>query len=112
MSNKTPWMLLRYVPAVLPEERVPLGIHRSNLFGIEGEPRPRREARLLLRVDTPVEVDCLRHGGVLPHVLRGRCANARSDRRCGGSLVPYPAAMLASATGRPLGRRHAGRLVR
>jgi len=30
----------------------------------------RREARLLLRIDTPVEIDYFRHGGILPYVLR------------------------------------------
>ncbi|MCB1997239.1 MAG: aconitate hydratase, partial [Rhodoferax sp.] len=30
----------------------------------------RRELPLTLRVDTPVEADYLRHGGILPYVLR------------------------------------------
>ena len=29
----------------------------------------------MLRVDTPVEVDYLRHGGILPYVLRGLLAD-------------------------------------
>jgi aconitate hydratase len=29
------------------------------------------EQKLRLRVDTPVEVEYLRHGGILPYVLRG-----------------------------------------
>ena len=31
---------------------------------------------LQLRVDTPVEVDYLRHGGILPYVLRGLLTGA------------------------------------
>ncbi|MEO7939449.1 MAG: aconitate hydratase, partial [Burkholderiaceae bacterium] len=31
----------------------------------------RREVRLVLRIDTPIEVDYYRHGGILPYVLRG-----------------------------------------
>jgi aconitate hydratase len=34
----------------------------------------RREVTLQLRVDTPVEVDYLHHGGILPYVLRGLLA--------------------------------------
>ena len=30
----------------------------------------RRECTLRLRVDTPIEADYLRHGGILPYVLR------------------------------------------
>jgi aconitate hydratase len=30
----------------------------------------RREVPLTLRIDTPIEVDYCRHGGILPHVLR------------------------------------------
>jgi aconitate hydratase len=29
-----------------------------------------REVPLLLRIDTPIEVDYYRHGGILPFVLR------------------------------------------
>jgi aconitate hydratase len=28
------------------------------------------EARVLLRIDTPIEVDYYKHGGILPFVLR------------------------------------------
>ena len=31
----------------------------------------RREVRVILRIDTPIEVDYYRHGGILPYVLRG-----------------------------------------
>ena len=65
-----------------------VGDEEFAVLGIENELRPqqevvlaitrpggeRREVRLLLRVDTPVEVDYLRHGGILPYVLRGLLA--------------------------------------
>jgi aconitate hydratase len=35
--------------------------------------------RLLLRIDTPVEAEYLRHGGILPFVLRGLLEPARDD---------------------------------
>jgi aconitate hydratase len=37
-------------------------IHRAN-----GETT---ETRVLLRIDTPIEVDYYKHGGILPFVLR------------------------------------------
>ncbi|MCI0485073.1 MAG: aconitate hydratase [Blastocatellia bacterium] len=60
------------------------GTETFDITGIEGEIRPRarvtlvihrREGRteevpLLVRIDTPVEVDYYRHGGILPFVLR------------------------------------------
>ena len=66
------------------------GDEEFDLPGIEGELSPRQEvvleivrrdgARqqvvLQLRVDTPVEVDYLRHGGILPYVLRELLAGA------------------------------------
>ena len=30
----------------------------------------RKEAKLILRIDTPIEVDYYKHGGILPFVLR------------------------------------------
>ena len=42
-------------------------IHRSNLAGMGVLP-------LLCRIDTPVEVDYYRHGGILPYVLRALMA--------------------------------------
>lgn len=64
-----------------------LGIRGDETFdlkGIEGEIRPQQEATLvihrangssqdvkvLLRIDTPIEVDYYKHGGILPFVLR------------------------------------------
>jgi len=69
-----------------------VGDEEFDLLGIEGVLQPRqevvleiirpggvrRQVRLLLRVDTPVEVDYLRHGGILPYVLRGLLTGAAS----------------------------------
>lgn len=60
------------------------GEETFDLKGIEGEIRPQqevtlvirrnsgetREAQVLLRIDTPIEVDYYKHGGILPFVLR------------------------------------------
>jgi aconitate hydratase len=65
------------------------GDEEFEILGLEGELRPRQdvvlairrrdgrrqEVTLQLRVDTPVEVDYLRHGGILPYVLRGLLAD-------------------------------------
>jgi len=70
-----------------------LGIEGNETFdivGLGGEIRPqqdvtlvitrtdgsRREAKVLLRIDTPIEVDYYRHGGILPYVLRELVAAA------------------------------------
>ncbi len=45
-----------------PQQRVSLTIHRSD--------GSQTSCPLLLRIDTPVEVDYYRHGGILPFVLR------------------------------------------
>jgi aconitate hydratase len=50
---------------VAPRQRVTLHIHRA------GETR---SVPLTLRIDTPIEVDYLHHGGILPFVLRQRLA--------------------------------------
>jgi aconitate hydratase len=63
-----------------------LGIKGNELFDIELDPhiRPQQDATLVitapnaaprrvgltLRIDTPIEVDYYRHGGILPFVLR------------------------------------------
>jgi aconitate hydratase len=64
-----------------------LGIQGNETFdieGLEGEIRPQQDATLAirrpdgsvkrvtvkLRIDTPIEVDYYRHGGILPFVLR------------------------------------------
>jgi aconitate hydratase len=60
------------------------GDETFDLLGIEGDIKPQQEATLvihrsngetqnvtvLLRIDTPIEVDYYRHGGILPFVLR------------------------------------------
>jgi aconitate hydratase len=64
-----------------------LGLHGSEIFSItglsnevkpgrnvtleiEGEGRQKRSVPLKLRIDTPIEIDYYRHGGILPFVLR------------------------------------------
>ena len=47
---------------IKPQQEVTLVIQRAN-----GE---KKEAKVLLRIDTPIEVDYYKHGGILPFVLR------------------------------------------
>ena len=47
---------------IKPQQEVTLVINRSN-----GQSQ---KVKLLLRIDTPIEVDYYRHGGILPFVLR------------------------------------------
>jgi aconitate hydratase len=61
-----------------------VGDEEFHILGLQGELRPRQDVMLSvlrhdgsqqqvtlkLRVDTPIEVDYLRHGGILPYVLR------------------------------------------
>jgi aconitate hydratase len=37
---------------------------------IHRERRAAQEVKVLLRIDTPIEVDYYKHGGILPFVLR------------------------------------------
>ena len=67
-----------------------VGDEEFDLIGLDGRLQPgqdvvlairrddgrRREVSLLLRLDTPTEVDYLRHGGILPYVLRELMAGA------------------------------------
>ena len=48
-------------------QNVTLVIHRAD--------GSTRNVPLLLRIDTPIEVDYFRHGGILPYVLRQLLAN-------------------------------------
>ena len=64
------------------------GDEAFDILGIEGEIKPRQdvtltirrkdgtrqEVELLLRIDTPIEVDYYSHGGILPYVLRSLVA--------------------------------------
>ncbi|MEO8008371.1 MAG: hypothetical protein ABI728_07615, partial [Betaproteobacteria bacterium] len=66
------------------------GDETFDVAGLIGEIRPqqdvtlvitradgaRREVKVLLRIDTPIEVDYYRHGGILPYVLRELVAAA------------------------------------
>jgi aconitate hydratase len=47
---------------IKPQQDATLVIHRAN-----GETK---EVKVLLRIDTPIEVDYYKHGGILPFVLR------------------------------------------
>jgi aconitate hydratase len=53
---------------IKPRQRLPLEIQRQ---GGKSE-----VVEVVLRIDTPVEVDYYRHGGILPYVLRGLLATA------------------------------------
>ena len=60
------------------------GDERFDILGLDGEIKPQQEVTLvvhrpdgstqrvalLLRIDTPIEVDYYKHGGILPYVLR------------------------------------------
>jgi aconitate hydratase len=60
------------------------GTETFDLTGVEGELRPsqdvtltihrddgtKKQVSLTLRADTPIEVEYLKHGGILPYVLR------------------------------------------
>ncbi|HEY6772913.1 MAG TPA: aconitate hydratase AcnA [Oxalicibacterium sp.] len=48
--------------SIRPQQEVTLVIHRAN--------GSTQEVTLLLRIDTPIEVDYYKHGGILPFVLR------------------------------------------
>ena len=66
------------------------GDETYDITGLGGEIRPqqdltlvitrkdgsKREVKVLLRIDTPIEVDYYRHGGILPYVLRELVAAA------------------------------------
>jgi aconitate hydratase len=66
------------------------GDETYDITGIGGEIRPqqdvtlvitrrdgsKRDVKVLLRIDTPIEVDYYRHGGILPYVLRELVAAA------------------------------------
>ena len=66
------------------------GDEEFDLLGLDGEIRPqqdvtlvirgkdgsRREVPVLLRIDTPIEVEYFRHGGIMPYVLRELLAKA------------------------------------
>ena len=43
---------------------------------IKGADGSRREVQVLLRIDTSIEVDYYRHGGIMPYVLRELLAAA------------------------------------
>jgi aconitate hydratase len=66
------------------------GDEEFDVVGLAGDLRPqqdvtlvirrkdgtRQEVTVLLRIDTPIEVDYYRHGGIMPYVLRDLLAKA------------------------------------
>lgn len=77
-------MPLQFHPGTSARTLQLLGDERFDVIGIDAELRPQQsvglrifradgridETALLLRIDTPTEVDYFRHGGILPYVLR------------------------------------------
>ncbi|TFW33628.1 aconitate hydratase AcnA [Massilia horti] len=75
---------LQFIGSDSPETLGITGIETFDLKGLEGEIKPQQQATLvihradgtsqdvqvLLRIDTPIEVDYYKHGGILPFVLR------------------------------------------
>ena len=67
-----------------------IGDEQFDILGLQGELQARqelvlsiqrrdgsrRDVPLRLRVETPIEIDYLRHGGILPYVLRGLLRDA------------------------------------
>ena len=105
------------------------GDETYDITGLDGEIRPQqdvtlvirrkdgsqREVKVLLRIDTPIEVDYYRHGGILPYVLRelgrggltGREHSAQTGRRL--QSKKGGAAFLARPTRAAGSRFHAGK---
>jgi aconitate hydratase len=66
------------------------GDEEFDVVGLEGDLKPqqdvtlvikrkdgtRQEVQVLLRIDTPIEVDYFEHGGIMPYVLRELLAAA------------------------------------
>lgn len=77
-------MPLQFHPGTSARTLQLLGDERFDVTGIDAELRPQQsvglrifradgrieKVALLLRIDTPTEVDYFRHGGILPYVLR------------------------------------------
>jgi aconitate hydratase len=53
---------IRIEGELLPQRNATLVIHRAD--------GSTQEVTLTLRIDTPIEVEYYRHGGILPYVLR------------------------------------------
>jgi aconitate hydratase len=58
---------------VQPRQEVTAVIHRKD--------GTTKEIRLLLKIDTPIEVDYYQHGGILPFVLRELLGTAKASAR-------------------------------
>jgi aconitate hydratase len=85
-----------------PQQDVTLVIRRK-----DGE----KKVPVKLRIDTPIEVDYYKHGGILPYVLRELLAAAQACRRRGTirTCSPDRAAPRASRSPRTHPVRHAAR---
>jgi aconitate hydratase len=59
-------------PSLTPQSRARMVVTRSD--------GSQEEIALVLRIDTPIEVDYYRHGGILPFVLRQLLADVTSER--------------------------------
>jgi aconitate hydratase len=57
-------------PQLRPQSQAALVIRRPDPGSKSGAGFTTREVKLTLRIDTPIEVDYYRHGGILPYVLR------------------------------------------
>ena len=52
------------------------GLREGSVVGIRRKDGTRQEVSVLSRIDTPIEVDYYKHGGILPYVLRELVAAA------------------------------------
>jgi aconitate hydratase len=57
-------------PQLKPQSQAALIIRRRDPGSASGTGYTSQEVKLTLRIDTPIEVDYYRHGGILPYVLR------------------------------------------
>ena len=68
------------IASELPVSRPAVSQHLRVLKGAglvtERKDGTRQEVKVLLRIDTPIEVDYYRHGGIMPYVLRELLAAA------------------------------------
>ena len=52
---------------IIPDDLAPMSNARMVITRADGS---KQETKLTLRIDTPIEVDYFRHGGILPFVMR------------------------------------------
>ena len=56
------------------EAIVALRVTQDSWFSVRGKDGKEKRVPVLLRIDTPIEVDYYKHGGILPFVLRSLLA--------------------------------------